>query len=486
MSRTLTLPRGLAILLCLAPLAAAVQAQDAPGPYAFENGYPTAETVQRVYDDVDLNRALQTYRFFYPNVAMMHLWKSNLALGQVPNKVFTILEGTPKKRVFTANSDTPYAGAMLDLSAGPVVVELPVGPIMSVVNDLNQRWVADLGLPGPDKGQGGKYLFLPPGYQGEVPAGYFTAQSTTNRLLLMLRALPKDGQQAAIALMKSVKIHPLDNAAAWPAPQWLDQAGKASDISTVPMESTLQYWRELHELIDSEPAFAEYQNYYGELAALGIAKGKPFNPDARMQRILTEAAQRGNAQMRVQSLADRRADRLAWPDRQWEWAVLRPENGKFEVDGRVDLEAREKWFYQAMIASPAMFRRAPGAGSLYWLGSRDNHGAFLDGSKTYKLSVPQPVPAKLFWSVTVYDSETRSQIENPQNHAALRSMIELQSVAKEGVTELYFGPTAPAGHEKQWIKTLSGKGWFTYFRIYGPEAAAFDGRWKPYDFEEVK
>ncbi|MDN7139849.1 DUF1254 domain-containing protein [Pseudomonas sp. JQ170] len=485
MPNALPFSRALATLLCLAPLCAA-QAQSLEAPYVFNNGFPTRETVQRVYDDVDLNRALQSYRFFYPNVAMMHLWNANLALGQVPNKVFTVLQGTPKKRVFTANSDTPYAGLMLDLSNGPMVVELPKGPIMSVANDLNQRWVADLGLPGPDKGQGGKFLFLPPGYQGSLPQGYYTATPTTQRLLVMLRALPKDGLDAAIALMKSVKVYPLHPPADWPAAQWIDQAGKSSDISPISVENTLQYWRELHELINNEPALPEYRNYYGELAALGIAKGKPFAPDSRMQEILIEAAQRGNAQMRVQSLADRRSDRLAWPDRQWEWAVLRPENGSFEINGRVDLEAREKWFYQAMIASPAMFRREPGAGSLYWLGSRDAQGAFLDGSKTYRLKVPQPVPAKLFWSVTVYDSETRSQIENPQNQAALRSMIELQGLAKEGVNELYFGPSAPPGHEKQWIKTSPGKGWFTYFRIYGPEAMAFNGEWKPGDFEEVK
>ncbi|MFQ6574025.1 DUF1254 domain-containing protein [Pseudomonas sp. UM16] len=479
-------PRTLAALLCLMPLSMTVQAQGADAPYAFSNGYPTAQTVQRVYDDVDLNRALQSYRFFYPNVSMMHLWNVNLALGQVPNKVFTLLQGTPKKQVFTANSDTPYAGLMMDLSNGPMVVELPAGPIMSVVNDLNQRWVADLGLPGPDKGQGGKYLFLPPGFDGQVPEGYFVATPTTRRLLLMLRALPKGGDEAAFALMKSVKVYPLDHSADWPAPQWIDQAGKSSDISPVAIESTLEYWRELHQLIDSEPALPEYQNYYGELAALGIVKGKPFAPDARMQRILIEAAQRGNQQMRVQSLADRRDDRLAWPDRRWEWAVLRPENGAFEIDGRVDLEAREKWFYQALIASPAMFRRAPGAGSLYWLGSRDDQGAFLDGSKTYRLKVPQPVPARLFWSVTVYDSQTRSQIQNSQNLAALRSMVELQGASNAGVSELYFGPSAPPGYEKQWIKTEPGKGWFSYFRIYGPEAVAFNGGWKPGDFEEVK
>jgi hypothetical protein len=133
-----------------------------------------------------------------------------------------------------------------------------------------------------------------------------------------------------------------------------------------------------------------------------------------------------------------------------------------------------------------MFRRTAAAGSLYWLGTRDASGAFLDGGKTYKLTVPQPVPAKLFWSVTVYDIDSRSEIVTDTYKAALRSLFELKDTANAPSVDLYFGPTAPAGHEGQWIKTNPGKGWFTYFRIYGPGASAFDGTWKPGDFEVVK
>ena len=161
---------------------------------------------------------------------------------------------------------------------------------------------------------------------------------------------------------------------------------------------------------------------------------------------------------------------------------MRPENGTFDLPTYKDLDARAKWFYQAQVESPAMFRRSAGAGSLYWLGTRDKSGAYLDGGKAYKLTVPQPVPDKLFWSVTVYDAETRSEIATDQGHAALRSLFELKDV-KDAEAVLYFGPTAPPGKETQWIKTIPGKGWFVYFRIYGPEAAAFNGNWRPGDFE---
>jgi hypothetical protein len=204
-----------------------------------------------------------------------------------------------------------------------------------------------------------------------------------------------------------------------------------------------------------------------------------------MQVILARAARMGSAQMRVESFADRRSDRVVWDDRRWEWAALRYENGSFDTPDYRDTYALDKWFYQAIAASPAMFRRDPGAGSLYWLGLRDASGAYLEGGKTYKLTVPLPVPSRLFWSVTVYDAETRSQVQTDQGKAALRSLFELKDLSGPSV-DLYFGPSAPAGNEGHWIKTTPGRGWFVYFRIYGPEAPAFDKTWKPGDFELVK
>jgi len=452
--------------------------------YTFERGYPTDDTIRQTYDDADLNRAIQAYRFFYPTVSFMGTWKGNLAGGVVPNKVFALLEGTPEQLVFTPNSDTPYAGLALDLSIGPMVVDVPPGPIMSAVNDLNQRWVMDIGLPGPDKGKGGKHLLLPPGYRGDIPGGYHAAMATTNRVLILLRALPQPGTTPN-QLMQTVKIYPLQQTADWKEPTWISLNKKGADFTPLAWEDNLDFWKVLHEVVDTEPAYDAYRYAYGELAELGIAKGKPFAPDGRMKAILTRAAQTGNAIMRVQSFADRRAEKIVWNDRQWEWAVLRPENGTFDAEHYADNYAREKWFYQAQVESPAMFTRAPGAGSLYWLGLRDNTGAYLDGGKTYKLRVPQPVPAKLFWSVTVYDAGTRSEIATAQNKAALRSQFELKDKAAEPVAELYFGPVPPRGKENQWIETIPGNGWFVYFRIYGPEAPAFDGSWKPGDFEMI-
>src|SRR5262249_24455071 len=161
--------------------------------------------------------------------------------------------------VFTANSDTPYAAIGLDLRKGPMVVEIPPGQLMCVVNDLTQRFVMDLGLPGPDVGKGGKHLILPPGHTGATPQGYFAATPTTNRVMLMVRAIPPGGDtNAAIALMKTVKVHPLNPTADWKEPAWVDISGKPVDLTPLRWENNLKYWEALHRVIDSEPSYQPY------------------------------------------------------------------------------------------------------------------------------------------------------------------------------------------------------------------------------------
>jgi hypothetical protein len=452
----------------------------------FKGGWPVGDTARKAYDALDLNRALSTYRMFYPTVSGAAIFYGMAKINVFPNKTFGWMDTQPKHAGYTLNSDTPYGGLLLDLNVGPLVVELPPGPLLGAGLDFSQRWILDMGLPGPDAGRGGKHLFLPPGYQGDVPTGHYVGRATSFRVIAGVRSLPERGDVAGAAeRLKSIKVRPLDPATPWSEPRWIDMTPKPQDTTPVAWEDNLRYWKVLHEFVNDEPPLEDLRAHYGDLAALGIEKGRPFKPDARMKRILTAAAKAGCAQMRVESFADRRPDRVVWKDRKWQWAALRFENGSFDTPNYRDTHALDKWFFQAIAASPQMFRRDEGAGSLYWLGLCDKSGAYLDGGKSYKLTVPLPVPSKLFWSVTVYDTETRSQVKTSQGKAALRSLFELNKLAGNSV-DLYFGPKAPKGQEARWIKTIPGKGWFVYFRIYGPQKPAFDGSWKPGDFEGMK
>jgi hypothetical protein len=468
------------------PKSAPATEQDSGLGYAFNQGYPTIDTVKQAIDDTDYQRAVQAYRFWYPTVSAEGIFQGNRAIGINDNLNGGYLAATPRQIGFTLNSDTPYASATLDTSKGPIAIEVPAGAYIGLVNDHNQTWVADVGIPGPNAGKGDKIVILPPDFKGTAPARYKDYHSDTYKQLLAIRALPVGGdQQAALASLPEVKVYSVNDKSQLMT--WTDISQKPTfDASCLKWEDNMQFWTVLKKIVDEEPVSPRFAAMSGLLAAIGIEKGKPFQPDAHMTDLLTRAAKSARQQMLVSGFASNRPDRFAWPDRKWEWAGLVANATQFETPMGLDLEARDRWFIQAIVTSPAMFRRTEGAGSLYWLGNRDTTGAFLDGGKTYKLTVPQPVPNKLFWSVTAYDAQTRSEVQTDQNKAALRSLFELKNVSTSQPTELYFGPTAPPGHENQWIKTAPGRGWFVYFRIYGPTTPAFDGSWKPGDFEEVK
>ncbi len=450
-----------------------------------KGGYPTNDTARRAYDALDLNRAMAAYRFFYPSVSGAAIFGGMAKIGVVPNKTFGWMDTQPRHVGYTLNSDTPYGGVLLDLKVGPLVIELPPGPLLGAALDFSQRWILDMGLPGPDAGKGGKHLLLPPGYDGERPSGHYIGLATSYRVIAGMRSLPERGDVAgATARLKTIKVRPLNPSGRWGEPKWIDMTPMPQDTTPVAWEDNFKYWQAVHEFVNTEPPLEDLRAQYGELAALGIEKGRPFKPDTRLKRILTRAAKAACEQMRTESFADRRPDRVVWTNRQWQWAALRFENGSFDTPNYRDTHALDKWFFQAIAASPPMFRRDEGAGSLYWLGLRDKSGAYLDGGKSYQLSVPLPVPGRLFWSVTVYDAQTRSQMKTSQGKAALRSLFELKDLQGKSV-DLHFGPKAPKGQEQRWIKTTPGKGWFVYFRIYGPEKPAFDGKWRPGDFERT-
>jgi hypothetical protein len=456
-------------------------------PYKFEHGYPTEDAAQRARDDADFQRAVTAYRFWYPAVSVEGIFNGNRAAGIEDNHGMGIAAAGPRQVGFTLNSDTPYGSATLDLSSGPMVIELPSGPYIGLVDDHYQGWVLDMGIPGADGGKGGKYLLLPPGYHGAMPPDHHVGHSLSNKVLVAVRALPISGDVAkAMNALRAISIYTLADAAHPPAFKAVDTTQMKMDSTSLAWEDNIQFWDKLHEIIDAEPIVEKFLPMYGLLQAIGVEKGKPFAPDARMKAILENAARVGRDQLLVSAFASNRPDRLAWPDRKWEWAGLVPGSAQFETPAGIDLEARDRWFAQAIVTSPAMFRRNAGAGSLYWLGARDSSGAYLDGGKTYKLVIPQPVPGKLFWSVTVYDAQTRSEVQTDQDKAALRSLFELKDASKTEPTTLEFGPAAASGQEERWIKTIPGRGWFAYIRIYGPEAAAFNGSWKPGDFQEVK
>ena len=454
---------------------------------AVEGGFPLEGAAGRLRDEGDLQRAVTAYRFWYPTVSVEGIFNGNRELGLADNEKIGYCVTSPRQVGFTLNSDTPYAAGALDLSDGPMVIELPPGAYIGLVDDHHQRWVMDMGIPGPDQGKGGKHLVLAPDHDGEVPDGYHVGRSSSYKVLVALRALPVGGDlDKALDALRTVRIYPQPAPGADPHPlEMVETTERDIDSTCLRWEDNLQFWRVLHGILEAEPVLEEFRPMYGLLSSLGIGRGAPFEPDGRLTAILERAAKAGRDQLLVSAFAGTRDDISAWPDRRWEWASLVADNADFETSAGLDLEARDRWFAQAIIASPAMFRRVEGSGSLYWLGARDDTGAYLDGARDYRLSIPLPVPGSLFWSITIYDAETRSQVQAKQGTAALRSLFELRDLPGSGTAELRFGPTAPTDGAGAWLQTIPGRGWFAYVRIYGPQAPAFDGSWKPGDFQAL-
>jgi hypothetical protein len=248
--------------------------------------------------------------------------------------------------------------------------------------------------------------------------------------------------------------------------------------------SDYRFWEMLNDVVQNEPTDASDPITLGFFASVGIVKGRPFQPDARMRRILTEAAVAGDATARALCYRARDAEARIFPDRRWRFAF---QGGyKFEqLPGVTNLDARAFFFFFATGVTPAMDTRTVGEGSTYPWTAEDSSGNALDGGKTYRLRLPGPVPVRTFWSVIVYDTQTRSMLQTNQRFPSVTSQSSDVQRNPDGSVDVWFGPSPPAGRESNWVQTIQGKSWFTILRLYGPEQPWFDQSWRPGDIEVV-
>jgi hypothetical protein len=224
----------------------------------------------------------------------------------------------------------------------------------------------------------------------------------------------------------------------------------------------------------------------GQLASIGVEKGKPFAPDERMKKILTEAAAVGNATARTITFKSRIEDAYFYPDGAWFTPFI---GGSYEFlsqPGVRNLDTRVMFHYYATGITPAMAFKRVGVGSAYAAATVDADKQPLDGSKTYKLHLPPNIPAKDFWSIVVYDNQTRSMLQTDHQFPSIGSEKKDIVINADSSVDVWFGPTAPEGHEANWVQTVPGKGWNVLIRLYGPLESWFDKSWKPGEFELVQ
>ncbi|MBU2571737.1 MAG: DUF1254 domain-containing protein [Gammaproteobacteria bacterium] len=450
------------------------------GELTFENGYPSRESVEHLFDTMDFQRATQAYIWALPIVAMAEWQQVHEKQFGAKDREIVVYESTEEKLgILTANATTPYVIAFNDLSrSGPIMIEVPAGPTGGLVNDFWQRPVVDLGLAGPDKGKGGKYLILGPGQEKpEGIAADYVYESGTMNILLGTRILTPDPNEYK-RLLESFLVYPASN------PDEVQQYAKAKDEWFQYQPRGLKYWEQLHAIYQREPVAERDRFMLASLRSLGIEKGKPFKPDARQKAILEEAALVGEAMAQANSFESRFPGVKYRGDADWEYVIfLEPSQ---RVGEHEQLDERAAYTYEAVTTSAGMTTKTPGVGQAYLGGYRDSDGDWLDGSKDYKLTIPPNAPMKQFWSITLYSQATRTLIDNGTGRADRSSRHDLVKNA-DGSVNLYFGPgEAPKGMENNFVKTNDGEGFFVYLRLYAPTEPYFERSWKLSDIEKIK
>jgi hypothetical protein len=453
------------------------------GTLRFFDGFPDKETVQTVYDNLDFQRGVQAFLTALPAAALSALRTGIRTFGP-DNQTVLIAESLLDSHTLWGmpNTETVYTLMWLDTTDGPLVIEVPPH-VLGLINDFWGRWVTDVGNAGPDKGQGGKYLLLPPGYTGDVPDGYFVLPSRTFGNLGGFRGFLVNGdpRPSVESIKQHFRVYPLARAADPPAMHFVNISGAAFNM--IPANDAT-FFDEAAAVVQEEPLEAVNPETRGLLAAIGIQKGKPFAPDARMQGILAEAAAVGKATARAIVFATRDRDAYYYPDSTWKMLYI-GNDCEFSPGGVLNLDARTLLFYVGEGVSPAMMVKMVGLGSQYAFAEHDATGAYLAGAKTYRLHLPVGIPVKDFWSLVVYDPQTRSMPQTDQQFPSISSQTEGLVVNPDTSVDVYFGPTPPPGKEASWVQTIPGKGWFVILRLYGPLEPWFDQTWRPGEIELV-
>ena len=504
------------------------------GKLAFPLGRPTEETAKRVYDHLDYLHAVNAFLNALPGVNTWAIREGYLGEGIRDNDVVVWSGMLDSKALLLGGSaDSLYFSTFADLTEGPLVIETP--PLtLTFLNDLWGRPVSDAGMGGPDRGAGGKYLLVPPGYTGALPeGGFFVSPCRTTRVFVWGRAfLENDDPEPGVERIKETlriyryapgeygtSIGTIVTGGPAPAPPWTAETwaprmekappprfveGTGLAMNTVnPNDSS--FYQLASELVNDQPAEALDPEIAGDLAAIGIVRGKPFQPDTRMKEILTEAAAVGNAiartltfRTRIEEGAHYYGESSQWTNVLWAggYDFMAPpaevtDEGivPYPSDGARKLHSRTVFFYLAWGVSPAMIMRLTNIGSQYLVAFADQEGRSLDGAKHYKLTLPPDIPAARFWSLTVWDNQTRSMLDTPQRFPKVGSQGYPRPAATadaDGSTTVHFAPDRPDGvPEGNWVQTLPGRGWCVALRLYSPLQPFFDKTWRPGEIEDV-
>jgi hypothetical protein len=461
--------------------------QTSIGTLKFLDGAPYPETAEKVYDYIDTMRACDTFLKGMPGASLLGLIEGAHSIGAVQaHEIMLFDELMDSQSLFlTGNSSTVYCIPDLDLKRdGPTVVELPDG-LLGAANDAWFRFINNFAV-------GGKYLYLPPGYDGPVPDGFAVYRPKTYRVWCFMRSSVKNGDVEAAASLctDNVRVYPLAKIADPPKTKFVSASGKA--FNTI-HANNIEFYYHLDKIIQYEPLEMLDAETRGLFASIGIQKGTEFSPDERMKKLLADGVAIGNAAARSILWYPRYEMNMkgvrVYPDTDSKWLMgytgrnvfFNGENGQ-----TMNTDARVMFHYPYTAVTPAMAAPRLGKGSDYAIAYVDSHRQPFDGAKTYKLEIPANPPVANFWAVTVYDTQTRSMLQSNQKYPNVGGQTVGLKENSDGSFTIYFGPKAPKGYEKNWIETIPGKSWFVALRMYGPLEPWIEKTWRPGEVELLK
>jgi hypothetical protein len=443
-------------------------------------GLPSPGVIDELYDRRDGHAATMLYLWGLPIVGMAQLQRAHReVLGGGDFDLGAYVGYDDKLGILTPNTLTPYYMGFADLSrTGPLVVELPPGPTAGGVSDFWQRGIMDMGQTGPDKGAGGRYVFVGPEQEAPAADDHYVTRSQTNNIWIALRLLTTDEAEGR-RILDAIQLYPFAQREDAPRTRIVHPEGRRWNQA---QPSGLAYFEALAEALIHEPIAERDQFFAGIANSLGLERGKPFAPDERQRRILTDAALQGEAIAQANAFHKRFKTARYRPDSRWDIAVnIEPEQTR---DGIGQFFERAAWFYEASGMGEGMSHPTVGLGQAYLGAYTDNDGQWLDGGRDYRLIVPPDPPAKQFWSLCIYDALTRTIPDNATKIAEISSRTNPIANA-DGSVELRFCPQPPDVPQSNWIQTIPSRAWFAYLRLYGPTEPYFDRSWPLPDIHRV-
>lgn len=451
-----------------------------------DNTFPPEELIRRTVE----RRAVEAVIWGMPVVNYDLMLQEMIAKAKgLPNQIVywsRLLDW--KNQTLTPNPDSIYLMPFFNTKdVGPVVIEIPPaddGSINGTIMDVWQAPLEDVGPAGVDKGRGGKYLILPPGYKDKAPDNYIVLPSQTYQGYALLRSMLKSGSDEdvakAVAYGLRIKIYPLSQAANPPPTRFLDANDVVYD-ATIPYD--MRFFQSLNRIVQQEPWIARDRAMIDMLKSIGIDRGKPFDPDQTTQASLNAAIREAKAllEMRYNDLF---ASTPPYFDTT-QWVVpalpdyIEQAGAGFSEPESYAVNDRGLLFTYAFFTPKHL-----GDGQFYLMAIKDKEGRNLSGANTYRLTVPENAPVKLYWSVTAYDRATHALIRDQKWSSRSSQNVELQKNA-DGSVDVYFGPQAPPSRESNWVPTNPAGDFELLFRFYGPERPLFDKTWKLPDIEKV-